>query len=132
MSDEDAWPLMVSWVRASPRPFAALPTSAGRGPARRYLAPDTLEAEPVSATYSEWLGFAITGEVERFHRDLRPPGWEQEAAALEPDQGIMFAPPPWSEEGRERAAAHRGPVPVTALWDLWHDAGRQVGRGPGS
>src|SRR3712207_110631 len=98
-------------------------------PGVRYLAPDTLEVEDLDRGYSDWLEFVLTGDLERFYADLRWPGWEAEARALAPDRGLMFHPPLFTKEGKDRAAAHRGDVPMTELWDVWHEFRRQLGAG---
>jgi hypothetical protein len=85
-----------------------------------YLAPDSLEWQDVAEGYSDWLDTMLTGDLDAFARGLRWPGWEQEVAALAPDQGLSVYPPPWSEEGRDLASADRRAVPMRELWSLQH------------
>ena len=67
--------------------------------------------------HSEWVHWTLAGDLESFYAHLRWPGWEEESAALAPDQGLKIDPPPFTREGRSIAAASRTPAPMTELWD---------------
>lgn len=94
-----------------------------------YLAPDTLEWEDVADGYSAWLDLMLTGDLATFARDLRWPGWEEEVAALAPDQALSFYPPPFTEEGRPLERASRRPVPVREMWAVQHEFRRGLDGG---
>lgn len=94
-----------------------------------YLAPDTLEWERTELGYGAWLDWALTGPLDAFAAGLRWPSWREEVAALAPGTALHFAPPPWTAEGRDLAAASRSAVPVRELWSLAHDFRRQLGIG---
>ena len=93
----------------------------------RYLAPDTLEWEDVAPGYSAWLEIMLTGDLPAFARDLRWPGWEEEVAALSPDEALHFYPPQWTREGRPLEQAHRRPVSMREAWGVQHEFRRQIG-----
>ena len=50
--------------------------------------------------HSEWVHWTLAGDVASFYEHLRWPGWEEESAALKPDQGFKVDPPPFTREGR--------------------------------
>src|SRR4051812_27597283 len=84
----------------------------------RYLAPDSLEWEGTEMGHSAWVHWPLMGDTGGFYERLRWPGWEQQVAALGPDQGLTLDPPPFTAEGRPVADAARRPTAVTELWDL--------------
>lgn len=88
----------------------------GKG-APYYLAPDTLEWEKVTDSYSALVAFLLLGDLEKFYADFRWPGWEKDVAALSPDRGYSFAPPLFAEPeaGVERS---RRDVPMVELLGL--------------
>lgn len=91
-----------------------------------YLPPDTLVWEQVAASYSELLRWAATGDLDEFYRDSRWPGWEREVAALTGDQGLWIYPPLFIKSGGSVGDRARGPVPMTDLWQLQYDLGKQL------
>ena len=92
-----------------------------------HLPADALEAERTGRRYGDWLRWLFDLDLDRFYEGLRWPGWEQEVAALGPDEGLAIYPFAWTEEGRDVAAAHRSPVPVTELWSVRLQAGGGLG-----
>lgn len=60
----------------------------------------------------------------------RWPGWQDEAAALHPDQGIAVYPFLCTAESRPVARAARRPVPFTELLAQHADLERQAGQLP--
>ncbi len=99
--------------------FFAINAGAFEGPSGNvfYLAPDTCEWEDLDIGHTDWVSWAITGDVAEFYADLRWPGWQAEAARLRGDQCVSIVPLLWTEgppiEQRSRRA-----VPVEETWDL--------------
>lgn len=58
-----------------------------------YLAPDTLEWQRLTASYSALIQFFCLGDLGKLYGEHRAPGWEAEVKALPPDQGWAFDPP---------------------------------------
>jgi hypothetical protein len=84
-----------------------------------YYAPDTLEWMSLDMGHSDFVAWAITGDIASFYADLRWTGWEDESAALRLDQGISVFPPLFSQEAKNNlAAASRAPVPMHELLQL--------------
>lgn len=50
---------------------------------------------------------APTGDLADTFADLRWSGWQDEVAALRPDQGLSLFPPPFTAEGRDITAVSR-------------------------
>jgi hypothetical protein len=94
---------------------------AGDGSAH-YRSPDELSWEPTGMSYSDLVWWALTGDLSGFYAGLRWPGWEQETAALELDQGFSLYPPPFTQEGRPVERASRRPVPMAELWGFYTEA----------
>jgi hypothetical protein len=81
-----------------------------------YLAPDTLQWEPLGAGYAAWLAWVLEGGLEDFTSGLRWDGWEAEARELRGDRGLNVFPPLWSKEAHEDlAATSRASVPMAEL-----------------
>ena len=82
-----------------------------------YLAPDTCEWEDLERGYSDWLHWALVGDLDTYYETMRWPGYESEVAELSGDQGVLIYPPLWAnEEELEKRA--RKPVPIRELWQL--------------
>jgi hypothetical protein len=84
----------------------------------RYLAPDSLEWEGTEMGHAAWVHWTLTGDLETYYANLRWPDWQEEVAALAPDQGLSLYPPPFTREGRDVAEATRGVTPMAELWDV--------------
>jgi hypothetical protein len=94
-----------------------------------YFAPDSLDWQNLDSSYSDFVRFALSGDLERFYQDSRWPNWRDEVADLPGDRALSVYPFIWSE-GPPIAERSRRPVPVTELWDLQQDIRRQL-RGAG-
>jgi len=81
-----------------------------------YFAPDTLRFERMHMSYGGFLQFCCQGDLEKFYAWARWPGWREEVASLQAEQGLSFYPFPWSEEGQDLAKTSRRPVPMSELW----------------
>jgi hypothetical protein len=79
--------------------FFALDSGAlgdGKG-AAFYLAPDTLDWQPLVPNYSALVQFFLTGDLNKFYADYRDARWVAEVKALAPDKGWAFYPPLFAE-----------------------------------
>ncbi|MFD6420797.1 DUF2625 family protein [Streptomyces sp. NPDC060198] len=93
-----------------------------------YFAPDSLEWEALETGHSGWVSWLASGGTEGFYRDLRWPGWREEAAALSCDQGFSVFPFLWSKEARDDlAATSRRAVPMREVLGVAADFARQMG-----
>jgi hypothetical protein len=90
-----------------------------------YMAPDTLEWECLDLGHTDWLNWALSGGVEAFYEKMRWPGWEQEVAALGPDQLILAYPFLWTK-GPPIAERTRKAVPLDEMWAAQLELRRQL------
>lgn len=88
-----------------------------------YFAPDTLEWEDLGLGYTNWLAAMLSQQFDEFYAGLRWPGWEEEVARLDPDQGLHVYPPlaMQAEGPRDRKA-----VPMEELWGYHMDLAEQL------
>ncbi|WP_157517126.1 DUF2625 family protein [Mycobacterium sp. MS1601] len=81
-----------------------------------YWAPATLAwLECGEWTHFDLVWSALTGGLDRFYEDLRWPGWQDDVAQLDADQGYTLMPQPFSVEGRDVALSHKAVVPMAEI-----------------
>lgn len=91
-----------------------------------YWAPDTLEWESLEMPYSEFVNWALSGDLQRFYETFRWNGWREQIQELHGDQGILIYPYLWAE-GEELEQRTRRAVPIEELWHLNLDNKAQLG-----
>jgi hypothetical protein len=96
-----------------------------------YFAPNSLEWEDLELPYSDFLDWAVDGDLETFYEDSRWPQWREQVAPLSGDRGILIYPPLWAAEGGDLANRTRNPVPIGELWGLAHEWRSQLGLASG-
>jgi hypothetical protein len=64
-----------------------------------YLAPNSLNWEPLSLGYSEFILFCIEGDLSTFYKGLRWSTWSQFIADLDGNKSYSFRPYLWTNEG---------------------------------
>jgi hypothetical protein len=82
-----------------------------------YLSPQSLTWEDIAPSYSGWLVWTMTGDLEAFYKGLRWPGWQREVEKLPGDRGISVYPFLFAA-GEPIAKRSRKPVPLEELWSL--------------
>lgn len=98
-----------------------------------YLAPDTLQWEPLEAGYAAWLAWVLDGGLADFTEGLRWDGWDAETRGLRGDHGLGLLPPLWSREAHaDLSATGRAAVPMAELvWAIRSAAAQIDGSDPG-
>ncbi|MEV0893809.1 DUF2625 family protein [Promicromonospora sp. MEB111] len=92
-----------------------------------YLAPDTLQWEPLEAGYAAWLTWVLDGGLADFTEGLRWDGWDAETRGLSGDSGLNFYPPLWSKEAHEDlGATSRAVVPMSELVGMARSTAAQI------
>lgn len=91
-----------------------------------YFAPDTFQWESTNLSYSQFLSWAIGGDIALFYKSVRWPGWEQELSALSGDQGISVYPFLWADREIPVEQRSRRVVPIDELWRLHLDLAQQL------
>ena len=92
-----------------------------------YLAPENMEWQPLDKSYSDFLVFCFSGNLNKFYDKLRWKGWQQEIATLNGSQGIACYPFLFSEEGKNINKTLRKAVPIKELWLFSNDMRQQLG-----
>lgn len=90
----------------------------GRPGSVHYFAPDALAWEDLDASYSDWLVWLLTGDLERFYGGSRWSSWRADVARLAPDRGVLVYPFPFAQ-GPSFDERTRGDVPIEELWVLY-------------
>jgi Protein of unknown function DUF2625 len=90
-----------------------------------YWPPDSLELEPMGRGYSDFLDWALTGDLAEFYASVRWSMWKEEVASLTGDRCIAFYPYLWTEEG-SLETSHRHAVLVEEAFMLKQDLLRQI------
>jgi Protein of unknown function DUF2625 len=91
-----------------------------------YLAPDTLNWEPLEMSFSEFLLWAFSDRLDQFYEWIRWPGWESDVTSLHGDRCFFFYPPLFTEAGHG-GRGERGDVPVFESWGVQMEFRKQLG-----
>ncbi len=105
----------------------AINGGAFEGPAGQvyYFAPDTLAWESLEVGYSDFLHWALSGDLSQFYDSFRWPGWIEEVSQLGGDEAFSIYPFPFAK-GPAIADRSRKVVPAAELFDLYMDLRRQL------
>ncbi len=96
-----------------------------------YLGPDTLAWTPIGLPgHSGLVQWALAGGIEETFADLRWPGWEEQAEAARPGQGITAFPPLWAAESRDGSAVSRKIISLAELVACHAETARQLAELP--
>jgi hypothetical protein len=95
-----------------------------------YFAPDTLRWEDAKKTYSGFLQWALSGNLDLFYENVRWPHWEQDLAMLSGDQGLSIYPFLFLQKDLPMIQRSRRVVPMRELWYLYRDLARQLAHLP--
>lgn len=66
-----------------------------------YLAPNSLNWEPLGLGYSEFIRFCFDSDLSKFYKGLRWSTWDQFIANLDGSKSYSFRPYLWTEEGTD-------------------------------
>ena len=76
--------------------------------------------------YSDFIWWALTGDLAKFYEASRWPNWQADVAALGGDQGIAVYPFLWAEGG-SIAERSREVVPASEIFALQFRMREQLG-----
>ncbi len=82
-----------------------------------YLAPETLEWEDMEMEYSEFVRWALLGDLGRFYTSCRWEGWCGETEATDGARALSIYPPLWAK-GPAAAERSRRAIPIAELWGV--------------
>lgn len=66
-----------------------------------YLAPNSLNWEPLGAGYGEFILFCFDSDLSNFYKGLRWATWDQFIANLDGSKSYSFRPYLWTDEGKD-------------------------------
>lgn len=92
-----------------------------------YFSPDNLEFEPLDITYSEFLGFCFSNDLDKFYEGNRWNGWRTEVSKLKGDEVFNFYPFLWTAEGSDINKNTRKIIPIQEQYSLNLDLRKQLG-----
>ena len=92
-----------------------------------YLAPDTLEWEAMSWTYTEFLLFCFSGDLDKYYAGFRWNDWKKEVAVITGNRTFNFFPPLFTKEGKDLSNSSRHPIPVDEQYSYTLDMKKQLG-----
>lgn len=91
-----------------------------------YLAPDTLEYEPLDIGYSEFLDFCFNSNLDDFYGDLRWKNWKKDISFLSPQQIIQFYPFLWTKDGKQIQNLSRNMISIEEHYSFTTDMMKQL------
>ncbi len=83
-----------------------------------YFAPDTIEWENLHMTYSDFIVFCFSGDLQTFYQGMKWKTWKADVQKLNGQQGIYTFPFLWTEEGKNIEKVNRSIVPIQEMWDF--------------
>lgn len=92
-----------------------------------YLSPDDLEWEPLDITYTNFLLFCFSGNLDEFYKGLRWNNWKEDVSKLNGNEGYSFYPFLWTKEGKDINKVSRKAVTIEELFAANMLARKQLG-----
>jgi len=89
-----------------------------------YWPPDSFEWEPIDLQFSEFLHWALIGDLGKFYDGLIWEDWEKEVQEVGSNMCINFYPPLWAKEGGPEISM-KAPVPIGEAFELKIDVLKQ-------
>ncbi|WP_087149044.1 DUF2625 domain-containing protein [Pedobacter lusitanus] len=81
-----------------------------------YLAPNSLNWEPLGLGYSEFIRFCLDGDLNEFYKGLRWSTWNKFIANLDGNKSYSFSPYLWTKEGTDIEKCRRKLVSTAELF----------------
>ena len=91
-----------------------------------YLSLDNLEWEPTDRSYSDFLIFCFSGDLEKFYLDARWRDWARDVRQLSGMQGITCYPYLFTKEAGDINKVTRKTVPIVELWTFQNQMRQQL------
>lgn len=83
-----------------------------------YFPMDSLEWEDMEMTYSDFIWWCFTGDLDKYYEGKRWEGWQDEIAKLPGDKVMSFYPYLFCE-AKSLEARHREPIPINESYGLF-------------
>lgn len=92
-----------------------------------YIAPESLDWEPLDLTYTDFLNFCFNGNLNKFYEHLRWKNCDDEVLKLDGNQVYNFYPPLWTKEGKSISKSSRKVISTEEQYHFNIDARKQLG-----
>ncbi|MFS0556134.1 DUF2625 domain-containing protein [Brevibacillus sp. 179-C9.3 HS] len=85
-----------------------------------YFAPDSLQWEDLEIGYTDFVHWAMTGDIHTFYSTFFWKDWEKDVSKLKGDEMFSIYPFLWSKEASELTmeGCSKKPVPALAIWEM--------------
>lgn len=91
-----------------------------------YLAPNSLNWEPLGAGYGEFILFCFDSDLSAFYKGLRWSTWNQFIAQLDGSKSYSFRPYLWTDEGKDIDKCTRKLVSTEELFQFDMDKQKEM------
>jgi len=93
-----------------------------------YLSQDTLEWECLGTNYSEFIYWALNGDLNVFYKPFRWENWKNDIKKASGNHVFSFYPFLWSKEGKDIEKVNKKLVPVEENYQLTLAFQKQINR----
>lgn len=83
-----------------------------------YFAPDTLVWEDLGLSYSDFVNWLITGDIQQFYAPFFWTNWEKDVSSLDGNQAMSFYPYLSSKEGSDINNVSKKAVPIEEIYQF--------------
>jgi Protein of unknown function DUF2625 len=85
-----------------------------------YFAPDNIKWSNLQMSYSDFLLFCFSGNLNKYYKGFRWTDWKKDVTTLNGNTGFSFFPFLWSKEGQKDINQNsRKIAPIQELWELY-------------
>lgn len=91
-----------------------------------YFAPDILEWEDTEKGYTDFIYWALYGNLNLYYETFRWSGWQSDIKRLSGSEGISIYPYLWTKQGRNIEKCLKKPVPMEEIWGINNEFVRQL------
>jgi hypothetical protein len=91
-----------------------------------YFAPDTLEWEDTEKGYTDFIYWALNGDLNLYYESFRWGGWEEDTKKLSGNEGIFIYPYLWTKEGKNVEECHKKAIPMNEIWGVENEFIKQM------
>lgn len=108
--------------------FFAINAGAFSGPIKQmyYFAPERLEWEEMEFGYTDFINWALNGNLSLFYENFRWENWEKDLSSLKGNEGFAFYPFLWSKEASDINKVQKSHVPIKEIWDIQQEFLKQM------
>ncbi len=92
-----------------------------------YLSPDRLVWEPLEFSYTRFLEFCFSGDLDEFYGKLRWTNWRKDLVKLNGNSVFNFRPFLWSKEGKDINKSKKKRIPVAEQFEFNMNSRKQLG-----